>query len=109
MICRAALLTAVAVLVTACGSGDTSTVIGRADSGKLTIGIRYDQPGMSQKRLDGRYVGFDVEVAKYVANELGVQESGITFKEARGAARESRPARACWSASPSSPSRVRRR
>jgi glutamate transport system substrate-binding protein len=86
---RAALLTAVAVLVTACGSGDTSTVIGRADSGKLTIGIRYDQPGLSQRRLDGRYVGFDVDVAKYVANELGVEESGITFKEARGAVRES--------------------
>lgn len=89
MIRRAALLTAVAVLVTACGSGDTSTVIGRADSGKLTVGIRYDQPGLSLKRLDGRYVGFDVDVARYVANELGVEESGITFKEARGAVRES--------------------
>ena len=88
MIRRAALLTAVAVLATACGSGDTSTVIGRAETGKLTIGIRYDQPGLSQRRLDGRYVGFDVDVAKYVANELGVKESGITFKEARGAARE---------------------
>jgi len=86
---RAALLIAVAVLATACGSGDSSTVIGRADSGKLTIGIRYDQPGLSERRLDGRYVGFDVDVAKYVANELGVKDTGITFKEARGAARES--------------------
>ena len=89
MIRRAALLTAVAVLVTACGSGDTTTVIGRADSGKLTVGIRYDQPGLSLKRLDGRYVGFDVDVAKYVASELGVKDTGITFKEARGAVRES--------------------
>ncbi|ANZ37408.1 ABC transporter substrate-binding protein [Lentzea guizhouensis] len=86
---RAALLAAVAVLATACGSGDTATVVGRAGSGKLTIGIRYDQPGLSERRLDGRFVGFDVDVAKYVANELGVKESGITFKEARGAVRES--------------------
>lgn len=88
MIRRASLLIAVAVLATACGIGDTSTVIGRAGSGKLTIGIRYDQPGLSERRLDGKFVGFDVDVAKYVANELGVKESGITFKEARGAARE---------------------
>lgn len=88
MIRRAALLTAVAVLVTACGSGDTNTVVGRAEQGKLSIGIRYDQPGLSQKRLDGRYVGFDVDVAKFIANELGVEERDITFKEARPAARE---------------------
>jgi glutamate transport system substrate-binding protein len=86
---RAALFAAVAVLATACGSGDTTTVLGRADSGELTIGIRYDQPGLSLRRLDGRYVGFDVDVAKYVAKELGVEEKGITFKEARGAVRES--------------------
>lgn len=88
MIRRVAVLTAVAVLATACGSGDTSTVVGRADTGKLTIGIRYDQPGLSEKRLDGRFVGFDVDVAKYVANELGVPEGEVTFKEARSAARE---------------------
>ncbi|WP_285747389.1 glutamate ABC transporter substrate-binding protein [Lentzea sp. NBRC 105346] len=86
---RAAMVAAAAVLVTACGSGDTSTVVGRAEAGALTVGVRYDQPGLSQKRLDGRFVGFDVDVAKYVAKELGVAEDKITFKEARSAARES--------------------
>ena len=32
--------------------------------------------------------GFDVEVAKYVAKELGVEESGITWKETPSAQRE---------------------
>jgi glutamate transport system substrate-binding protein len=84
----AAIFATTAGVVAACGSADDNSVVGRADAGKLTIGIRYDQPGLSQRRLDGKFVGFDVDVAKYVANELGVGESGITWKEARSADRE---------------------
>ncbi|GGP56551.1 glutamate ABC transporter substrate-binding protein [Saccharothrix coeruleofusca] len=76
------------VLTTACGGADENTLEGRAQDGKLTIGIRFDQPGMAQRRLDGKYVGFDVDVAKYVAGELGVPENGITWVEARSADRE---------------------
>ncbi|MEU5691394.1 glutamate ABC transporter substrate-binding protein [Actinosynnema sp. NPDC020468] len=82
--------TAVAALVTtaACGGADQGTLKGKAETGGLTIGIRYDQPGIAQRRLDGKYVGFDVDVAKFVAGQLGVPESGITWKEARPADRE---------------------
>jgi len=75
-------------LVSACGGAGDDTLEGKADDGNLTIGIRFDQPGMAQRRLDGKYVGFDVDVAKYVAEQLGVPESGITWKEARSANRE---------------------
>ncbi|WP_309109691.1 glutamate ABC transporter substrate-binding protein [Saccharothrix sp.] len=75
-------------LASACGSGGDDTLKGKAEDGELTIGIRFDQPGLGQRRLDGKFVGFDVEVAKYVAGKLGVPESGITWKEARSADRE---------------------
>ncbi|MBW4715772.1 glutamate ABC transporter substrate-binding protein [Saccharothrix obliqua] len=72
----------------ACGGAPDDTLEGKARDGRLTIGIRFDQPGMAQRRLDGKYVGFDVDVAKYVAGQLGVPESGITWREARSADRE---------------------
>ncbi|WP_199444559.1 glutamate ABC transporter substrate-binding protein [Umezawaea beigongshangensis] len=86
---RAAAATAALALVAAgCGGNDENTLVGSAEDGKLTVGIRYDQPGMGQRRVDGKVVGFDVDVAKYVAKELGVQENGITWKESRSADRE---------------------
>lgn len=60
----------------------------RAKAGTLTIGISYDRPGLGIKNPDGSFKGFDVDVAKYVAAKLGVQESGITWKEAPPAQRE---------------------
>jgi glutamate transport system substrate-binding protein len=77
-----------AALLAACGGANQDTLEGRADDGRLTIGVRYDQPGMAQRRIDGKYVGFDVDVAKYIANELGVDQQNITWKEARSADRE---------------------
>lgn len=72
----------------ACSSPDPDTLLGKADSGKLTIGIRFDQPGLAQHTLDGRFVGFDVDVAEYVAERLGVPASGITWRETTSATRE---------------------
>lgn len=79
---------AVLAATAACGSADQSTLEGKADDGALTIGIRYDLPGMSQRRIDGEFVGFDVDVAKYVAAQFDVQPSGITWREVRPADRE---------------------
>ncbi|MEU4802349.1 glutamate ABC transporter substrate-binding protein [Actinosynnema sp. NPDC023587] len=83
-------IAAVAALAStaACGGAPDDTIEGKAEDGGLTIGIRFDQPGMAQRRLDGKYVGFDVDVAKYVAQQFGVPEAGITWKEARSADRE---------------------
>lgn len=72
----------------ACSSPDPSTLLGEADSGRLTIGIRFDQPGLAEHTLDGRFVGFDVDVAEYVAGKLGVKPSGITWRETTSATRE---------------------
>lgn len=77
----------------AAGSGagtasGSSKVMTDAKAGKLVIGIKFDQPGLALKNPDGTFSGFDVEVAKYVAKELGVQPSGIEFKESKSAERE---------------------
>ncbi|KFU79921.1 MULTISPECIES: glutamate ABC transporter substrate-binding protein [Amycolatopsis] len=71
------------------GSSGAKNVVAKAKSDKkLVIGIKFDQPGLGQKQADGTYAGFDVDVAKYIAKELGVEESGITWKEAQSAQRE---------------------
>src|SRR5947199_2924294 len=89
-----AVAVAAGLVLAACGGGSNSgsgsqNLVDRAKSSKkLTIGIKFDQPGLGLKKPDGTYAGFDVDVAKYVAKQLGVDESGITFKEAQSAERE---------------------
>ncbi|TCC44453.1 glutamate ABC transporter substrate-binding protein [Kribbella capetownensis] len=70
----------------ACGD-DTDAGSGSGSSGgeKVTIGIKFDQPGLGLKE-GADYTGMDVDVAKYVAKELGYGD--ITFKESPSAQRE---------------------
>ncbi|WP_280241945.1 glutamate ABC transporter substrate-binding protein [Nocardia abscessus] len=81
-------LTLSAATATACGGGDDKSALDHAKDGKLTVGIKFDQPGLGLRNKDGSYSGFDVEVAKYVAGKLGVQPDQITFKEAPSPQRE---------------------
>lgn len=73
-----------------CGaSADEKSILTKAEeTGQLTIGIRFTQPGMSERTLDGRFVGFDVDVARYVAAELGVAEEDIQWRDVIPADRE---------------------
>ena len=76
--------------VTGCGTKKATSVVDKAkDQKKLTIGVKFDQPGLGQKQPDGSVKGFDVDVAKYIAKQLGVDEKNITWKEARSANRDS--------------------
>ncbi|MEU9958874.1 glutamate ABC transporter substrate-binding protein [Streptomyces sp. NPDC050982] len=81
---------ALALTATACGSDDKdsdSADTGSGGSKKITIGIKFDQPGIGQKTPDG-YEGFDVDVATYVAKQLGYNADQIQWKEAKSADRE---------------------
>src|SRR5690606_1329644 len=75
---RSGVLAAVAVLICTALSGCTpsaaedSVVTKAADTGTLVIGTRFTQPGLSERTLDGRFVGFDIDVGRFVAAELGV-------------------------------------
>ncbi|MGY4772185.1 glutamate ABC transporter substrate-binding protein [Kribbella sp. CWNU-51] len=70
----------------ACGSDDSDSASGSSGGEKVTIGIKFDQPGIGLKE-GANYTGMDVDVAKYVAKELGYNED-ITFKESPSAQRE---------------------
>ncbi|MFF3325139.1 glutamate ABC transporter substrate-binding protein [Streptomyces sp. NPDC002889] len=76
-------------LTTACGSdGDGSSSGSDGGDKKITVGIKFDQPGLGLKTPDGKYTGFDVDVATYVAKQLGYKPADIEWKEAKSADRE---------------------
>ena len=55
---------------------------------KITIGVKFDQPGLSLKKPDGSMSGFDIDVATYVAEQLGYKADEIDWKEAPSGQRE---------------------
>ncbi|KAB8164685.1 transporter substrate-binding domain-containing protein [Streptomyces sp. 3MP-14] len=68
------------------GSGDDNGEGG--DGGRLTVGVKFDQPGLGVQDVNGELSGFEVEVARYVAAELGFDEDDIDWVEAPAADRE---------------------
>ncbi|MCH4208650.1 glutamate ABC transporter substrate-binding protein [Bifidobacterium sp.] len=84
-IAAAASLAAMASMA-ACGGSSSGS---ESDSGKkITIGIKFDQPGLGFKQGNS-YTGLDTDVARYVAKKLGYSEDQIVWKEAPSSQRES--------------------
>ncbi|MET8676880.1 glutamate ABC transporter substrate-binding protein [Streptomyces sp. NPDC004647] len=82
----AAAAVALSLSASACGDGGGE---GGTDGGKkVTVGIKFDQPGIGLKTPDGKYTGLDVDVATYVAEQLGYKPGDIEWKEAKSADRE---------------------
>ncbi|MFE9867650.1 glutamate ABC transporter substrate-binding protein [Streptomyces sp. NPDC005506] len=79
---------ALALTATACGSSDDKGSDSAGGGKKITIGIKIDQPGIGLKTPDGKFTGFDVDVATYIAKELGYDAKDINFKETKSADRE---------------------
>ncbi len=53
-----------------------------AESGEITIGVKYDQPGIGFKgATDDMPVGLDPEMGKILAASLGIAPEDITWKE----------------------------
>ncbi|MEU3312318.1 glutamate ABC transporter substrate-binding protein [Streptomyces sp. NPDC048387] len=65
----------IALAATASGCG------GEAPKEPLSIGIKFDQPGIGMRETDGTFTGFDVDVATYIAKELGYKANEIEFKQ----------------------------
>ncbi|OLT15024.1 glutamate-binding protein [Serinicoccus sp. CUA-874] len=96
----AALAAAASLTLAACGgddggeadagggeSSEESAAEGGTDGETVTIGIKFDQPGLGLNE-GGDPTGMDVDVAKAVAEELGYTEDQIEWKEAISAQRE---------------------
>src|SRR6476619_2785414 len=77
-----ALAVALPLAATACGGG------GGGGGDTIVIGTKFDQPGLGVKIPDGTMSGFDVDVAKYVAKQLGFNEDKIEWKESPSGQRE---------------------
>ncbi|MGP3690594.1 glutamate ABC transporter substrate-binding protein [Streptomyces sp. IBSNAI002] len=88
----AAVIAVLTLTATACGGGEDEKSPSASPAGnggkKIAVGIKFDQPGLALKKPDGTYAGFDVDVARYVAKELGYGPDQIEFKKAPSAQRE---------------------
>lgn len=58
------------------------------EAGSITIGTKFDQPLFGLQGLDGTPVGFDVEIGKIIAAELGIEAENIEWTETVSANRE---------------------
>ncbi|PRB02322.1 glutamate ABC transporter substrate-binding protein [Microbacterium sp. MYb64] len=58
-------------------------------NGKITIGVKEDQPGLGYKdATSGERTGFDIDIARWIAASLGYSEDKIEFKAIPSANRE---------------------
>src|SRR5215211_3155168 len=58
------------------------------EAGKVTVGTKFDQPLFGLKNLEGKPEGFDVEIAKLIAGEMGISADNINWVETVSANRE---------------------
>ena len=105
-----ALMSAGALTLSACGGGDDaaepaaddtaaateeaadfpegSTMAELAEAGSITIGTKFDQPLFGLVGPNGEPEGFDVEIGKLIAGELGIDEGSIEWVETISSNRE---------------------
>ncbi|KEF18085.1 ABC transporter substrate-binding protein [Streptomyces rimosus] len=57
-------------------------------AGKITIGAKADQPYLGFQDTTGKRTGFDIEIAKMIAADLGFSEKQIEFKTVDSNVRE---------------------
>ena len=65
-----------------------TTMAELAEAGTIRVGTKYDQPLFGLTGLSDTPEGFDVEIAKIIAAELGIAPEQIVFSEAPSAIRE---------------------
>ena len=62
--------------------GLTGTPKELSEAGTVNVGVKSDQPNLGYKDpTTGEFSGFDIEIAKMIAADLGIAVDGITFKE----------------------------
>jgi glutamate transport system substrate-binding protein len=65
------------------------TVAAMQQRGRVIMGVRSDQPGIGfQDATTGQYSGFDIEIARLIAAQLGFSPDKLDYKVVPSAARE---------------------
>jgi len=76
---------ALVLSLASCSAGGPPSIVGKQT---LRIGVKADQPGLGLRLPDGKFAGFDVDVALYIAAKLGVRPDHVTFVPVTSATRE---------------------
>ncbi|MCP1388652.1 glutamate ABC transporter substrate-binding protein [Corynebacterium sp. TA-R-1] len=96
---------AMSLTLAACGGSDSGSstagsgaapagdgLLAHIEAGKVTLGTKFDQPGLGLRNPDGSMSGLDVDIATYVVNSIakdnGWNEPEITWRETPSAQRE---------------------
>lgn len=81
-----------AVGLTACGGTASGDMLSNIEEGSVTVGTKYDQPGLGLRNPDNSMSGLDVDVAQYVVEHIaeanGWETPEITWRETPSAQRE---------------------
>jgi glutamate transport system substrate-binding protein len=65
-----------------------TTMAELSEAGAITVGTKFDQPGFGLLNPSGTPEGFDVEIAKIIAAEMGIDAAKIEWVETVSANRE---------------------
>lgn len=81
------------VTLAACGdSSGGDGMLAAIEAGEVTVGTKYDQPGLGLRNPDGSMSGLDVDIAEYVVNHIaeenGWEQPTISWRETPSAQRE---------------------
>ena len=76
---------ALVLSLASCSAGGPPSIVGKQT---LRIGVKADLPGLGLRLPDGKFAGFDVDVALYIAAKLGVRPDHVTFVPVTSATRE---------------------
>ena len=76
----------VVLLVAGCGTSAISARIESKldqvrESGQVRVGIRFDNPPLSYIDDEGNWVGFDVDLAKALVEEIGLEIEQVKVDE----------------------------
>lgn len=76
----------------ACGSSEPRSLLTSIKNGAVVLGTKFDQPALGVREPDKEMTGFDVRVLEYIvsylAEDLGVDQPTISWKESPSAQRE---------------------
>lgn len=81
-----------ATTLSSCASSESTDLLGQIESGSVTLGTKFDQPGLGLRSPDGAMSGLEVDISTYVVNaiadENGWEHPEITWRETPAAQRE---------------------
>lgn len=54
---------ALATALASCSSSESTDLLGQIESGNVTLGAKYDQPGLGLRSPDGTMSGLEVDIS----------------------------------------------